>query len=125
MSSYPLSTGEAVQHVLEGRECESEGNWRMRLIGAEPRIATSTTNSSVGAAHRYIRWRLVPVLVNREEALRALAAGKAIKRRDARFSTHLGSGTIRFDDAARGPFISAGAFADMFLDDSACWEILP
>jgi len=116
MSGYPLSTGEAVQAVLEGRECESEGdgNWRMRLIGDEPRIATSSANSGVVAVHRYIRWRLVPSLVKREEALRALAEGKTIRRGHAVFSGG-------FEPWRHSAVV---ILAEAMFDDTACWEIL-
>ena len=127
MSTYPLSTGEAVQAVLEGRECESEDGRKMRLSAVAPAgafvvISCEHSVSVIFTTHAKLRWRLVPTLVKRDDALRALAAGKTIKRGGGCFSAN--PGTVRFDDTER-PFISAQDFADMFLDDSACWEILP
>lgn len=38
MSSYTMSTGEAVQAVLEGRECESEDGRRMTISSEGQRV---------------------------------------------------------------------------------------
>lgn len=119
MSGYPLSTGEAVQAVLEGHECESEGDppWKMGLHGDTPCILVGHTTQCVRAAHVRRRWRLLPVLVKREEALRALATGKTIKRGGRSYYPSKSSGS--------GIIPSVQDFAADFLDDSACWEILP
>lgn len=129
MTGYPLSTGEAVQHVLEGRECESEGDgkWKMRLIGGEARIATPSAHWSVSAGHAKLRWRLVPVRVKREEALKALAAGAAIKRGERCYATGLDDPLRCFSSKREGSSWPplAGELVEDLLDDTACWEILP
>ena len=117
MSAYPLSTGEAVQAVLEGRECESEGefSWRMSLHGDTPCMFGRHTTQCVRSAHVAIRWRLVPVLVKREDALRALAAGKTIMR-----------GRVCFEGGPEPWALSAIVWlAECMFDESACWEVLP
>lgn len=117
MSAYPLSTGEAVQAVLEGRECESHGDHplKMSLHGDTPVILDRHTTACVRAAHVRLRWRLVPTLVKREDALRALATGKTIMR-----------GRVCFEGGPEPWALSAIVWlAECMFDESACWEVLP
>lgn len=132
MSTYTLSTGEAVQAVLEGHECESEGefSWKMSLHGDTPCILVGHTTQCVRAAHVRRRWRLVPTLVKREEALRALATGKTIKRGGRSWTCCIDWRDVAMRDypsksSGSGIIPSVQNFAADFLDDSACWEILP
>jgi len=132
MSTYPLSTGEAVQAVLEGRECESEYGRRMRLQSSEPRVFWDQKDFAVCTAHLSVRWRLVqhplaPVLVKREEALRALAEGKTIRRKTGRYYAVLDTGKLmgRLAQTGQGWKPTTIAFVEELLDDSACWEVLP
>lgn len=131
MSAYTLSTGEAVRHVLEGRECESEdGSLRMRLSGLDDSpaliISEGKTTRCVRKSDASLRWRRVPEFVKREEALRALAAGKTIVRGKREYS---GSGRKLWvrepwvDERTDAPTV-LGIVED-FLDDSACWEVVP
>ena len=128
MTTYPLSTGEAVQHVLEGRECESEGDppWKMSLHGDTPCILVGHTTQCVRAAHVRRRWRLVPTLVKREEALRALAAGKKIRRGERFYFTAIETNHLRCHMQIGASWNARTAdFSADFLDDTACWEVLP
>jgi len=69
----------------------------------------------VASYHAHTRWRLVPVLVKREDALKAFQGGKTICRNGVSFA----------GDSPLWSLSNMVTLVEAMFDDSACWEIRP